>query len=153
MSKTSEGVVISSLQRELGQLQEAISHLYPLPKQARAQFISDIQKSVGSLDDPNLPLSLKPILYQLLEGCTAYFEQGNEAEFMSLCQKAIDICGLGWNHLSYWVCTEQNLCYTLFWSLKVSLEKHQKQISMYQGSQNDGTPLAQFFRISTLEAR
>lgn len=153
MNNSSEGVMISSLQKEIGQLQEALSYLHPLPKLSRQQFISDIKISIGSMDDPHLPMGLKPVLYQLLHACSDYFEHGDENKFIPLCQQAIDLCAKGWSHISYWVCSEQNLCYTIFWSLKVALEKHQKQLSMYTASQNDGAPKVQFLRMPTLEAR
>ena len=153
MDKTSEGVVISSLKRKLGELQDALAHVHPLPKLAQIQFVTDIKKSIGSLDDPHIPLGLRPVLYQLHEACAEYLASGNEQAFVPLCQQAIDQCGQGWSHLNYWVCHEQNLCYSIFWSLKVALEKHQKHISMYAACRNDGAPRIQFFRLPAIESR
>ncbi len=153
MSRTSEGVMISSLQKEIGQLQEALSYLHPLPKLARQQFINDINISIGSLEDPHMPLGLKPTLMKLLNACPEYFEEGNERSFIALCKEAIDLCGQGWCHLNYWVCSEQNLCYSIFWSLQVALENHQKQISMYTSPQNDAGQRPQLLKMPTFEAR
>ncbi len=153
MDKTSEGVVISSLKRELGQLQEALSHVHPLPKLAQIQFIADIKKSMGPLDDPHIPLSLQPVLDQLYKACDVYLVSGNEQIIIPICLKAIEQCGQGWSHLSYWASSEQTLCYSIFWSLKEALDKHQKHISMYSNCRNDGAPRIQFFRLPAIESR
>lgn len=147
MEKSSEGVVISSLQSELGELQSALSHLDSLPKLARKQFVNDIERSIGSIDDPHLPKSIQPILSKLLDAAKVYLETGNVKAFFPLCEIAISICGQGWSYLSYWISSEQNLCYSIFWSLKASLEKHRKQLLMYASSRNDGAPKMQFYKL------
>ncbi len=147
MEKSSEGVVISSLNSELGELQNALSHLHSLPKLARLNFIKDIETSIGSLDDPHLPISIKPVLSQLLEASKGYLESGNAKAFLPLCELAISICGQGWSYLSYWISSEQNLCYSIFWSLKDALERHRKHLSMYNASGNDGSPRMQFYKL------
>ncbi|MBS0290094.1 MAG: hypothetical protein JSS07_08695 [Proteobacteria bacterium] len=147
MEKSSEGVVINSLDSELGELSRSLKKLNSLPKQARLQFIKDIKQAIGLLDDPHLPASLKPILTCLINNCSDYLNSGIEAPFMLLCEEAIEQCGQGWSHLSYWICSEQALCYNLFWSLKDALDKHRKQLSMYHNCCNDGAPRLQFYRL------
>lgn len=147
MEKSSEGVVISSLNSELGELQDALSHIHSLPKLARLNFVNDLKKSIGSVDDPDLPLSLKPVLSKLLEVSNAYLESGNFKAFLPLCELAITICGQGWSYLSYWYSPEQNLCYSIYWSLKAAVERHRKQLLMYSCSRNDGAPRMQFYKL------
>ena len=147
MEKSSEGVVIRSLDSELGKLQAALSHLHPLPKLTRLQFINDINQAIGELNDPHLPPSLKPVLQHLLHAANVYLETGHEQVFMPLCSQAIALCRQGWNHLTYWVCSEQNLCYNIYWSLKAAIEKHHKHLSMYSASRNDGAPRMQFYKL------
>lgn len=147
MEKSSEGVVFSSLNTRLSELKEALHHVHSLPKLARLQFINDIKQSIGDIHDPHLPDSIKPILNFLINTSSAYLETGDEKAFMSLCEQAIDECRKGWSYLCYWVSSEQNLCYNIFWSLKAALQKHQRQITMYTSSRNDAPPRMQFYKL------
>ncbi len=134
---------------------------------ARQQFINDIKSAIGAPDETTLPLSIKPILQQLLEASdqflqTIYPQQmifrlggkpssnrsvyeihdccemsaANNAEnssakgiseetFMACFYKAMEACDQGWHCLSCWSASEQNDCYSIFWGLKIALEKYQ----------------------------
>lgn len=149
MSKSTEGVIFTSSKKGgLDKLPEHIENqlgnqadgLKSLQKIARLQFINDVKKAIGSVDDPNLPLSIKPALMMLLSECDHYLELGNESSFVQLCERTIHVCGQGWNYLSYWVSTEQSLCYSIYWGLKAAVENHQKYMAMSIGSKNDGLP-------------
>lgn len=149
MNKSTEGVIFSSQQTggvdilpkhiadQLGKQSESVDSLQSL---ARLQFIKDVKKAIGSVDDPNLPLSIKPALTKLLSECDRYLALGNESSFVQLCERTIQVCGQGWNYLSYWVSTEQSLCYSIFWGLKAALEHHQKYTTVVSESKNDGLP-------------
>ncbi len=147
MEKSSEGVVIRSLDSKLGQLKSELAHLHPLPKLARLQFINDIKQATGSLNSPHLPLSIKPYLAELLEASKLYLEKGDEQQFIPLCSKVISLVRQGWNHLCYWVSQEQNHCYNIYWGLKAALERHHKHLSMYSVSRNDAAPKMQFYKL------
>ncbi|MBS0286009.1 MAG: hypothetical protein JSR17_01850 [Proteobacteria bacterium] len=152
MEKSSEGVVFSSLNARLSELQEALHHVHSLPKLARIQFINDIKQSVGDLRDPHLPESIKPILNFLINTTGAYLHTGDEKAFMSLCEQAIEECRKGWSYLCYWVSSEQNLCYNIYWGLKAALEKHRRQVTMYTASRNDAPPRMQFYKLPVRRA-
>ncbi|MCS5709120.1 hypothetical protein CC99x_009405 [Candidatus Berkiella cookevillensis] len=149
MSKSTEGVVIPSNQnRSFHILPEHIEQelsaahipLASLLKIARSQFVQDVKKAIGVIANQSLPLSVVPALEAVLLESDHYLEHGNESSFVHTCERAIHVCGQGWNYLSYWVSTEQSTCYSIFWGLKAAIEKHNKYMVMYQGSKNDGQP-------------
>ena len=122
------------------QLNTADAAIKSLPQIARKQFIEDVKKAIGDISDPNLPLDVRPVLSDLLSQTHLYLKSGHEKTFVHLCEHAIQVCGRGWSYLSYWVSTEQSLCYSIFWGLKTALERHNKHMALYLGSQNDGRP-------------
>lgn len=148
MVKTTEGVIISSSQVGSGthlpnhiaqHLPQVNADLNSLPKITRQLFVDDIQKAVGDLQ-VSLPLGLNAVLKELLLEANAYLNDGDEQHFMECCQTTIEQCSQGWSYLSYWASTEQSLCYSIYWGLRAAVEKHQKQMTMYLGSKNDGLP-------------
>tara|TARA_R110002110_G_scaffold415858_2_gene658579 strand:+ start:14763 stop:15458 length:696 start_codon:yes stop_codon:yes gene_type:complete len=122
------------------QLNTADAAIKSLPQIARKQFIEDVKKAIGDIDDLNLPLDIRSVLSVLLSQAHLYLKLGHEKTFIQQCEHAIQVCGQGWSYLSYWVSTEQSLCYSIFWGLKAALEKHNKHMALYLGSQNDGKP-------------
>jgi hypothetical protein len=149
MVKTTEGVIISS--SEIGSskhlpnyvaqhLPQVDADLNSLPRITRQLFAKDVQKAVGDIENASLPLSIFPVLQNLLAASQEYVQEGDEQFFMKYCLEAIEQCSHGWSYLSYWVSTEQSHCYSIYWGLKAALEKHQKQMTMYLGSKNDGLP-------------
>jgi hypothetical protein len=109
-----------------------------LPYIVRAQFLKDIQTTIGDIETALFPLSLKPVLKQLLTQAQDFVEKGNEAEFIDAFAQVVALCAKGWSHLSYWICTEQSLCYSLFWGLKAALENYQQLAELFNEAKNDG---------------
>lgn len=149
MVKTTEGVIITSSQcgngsqlpnKSVTHLPEVDADLNSLPRITRQLFVDDVQKAVSDVEENNLPPSVMPVLQALLDAAHSYVLEGNETSFMAHCDKAIDTCNQGWNYMSYWASTEQNTCYSVYWALRAAVEKHQKQMTMYLGSKNDGLP-------------
>lgn len=148
MVKTTEGVIISSSAVSSSQYSGSVAQHLPqfdadlnsLPRITRRLFIEDIQKALGDLETESLPISLKPVLAELLALSEEYLNDGDEQVFMDHCLDAIEQCSKGWSYLSYWISTEQSLCYSIYWGLRAAIEKHQKQMTMYLGSKNDGLP-------------
>ena len=147
MDKTTEGVIFSSDHKDsFTKLPEHIKEqlkkdasLKSLIKIVRSQFVVDVKKAIGDPQDPNLPVSMVPTLNKLLTSCDQYLEEGDENLFNHLCDQVIQESAQGWNYMSYWASTEQNLCYSIYWGLKVAVEKHQKHMAMAFGSKNDGS--------------
>ncbi len=138
MSNTSEGIIVPQEETEKGY--QHLLYLQTLPQISRQQFANNIQKAIGDLDDPYVPFSLKPVLNQLLAASVTYVEEGNTEHFFALCYQVIATCSQGWSYLSCWAGSEQSRCYAIFWRLKMALEKHQEQMAMFHGSQNDDEP-------------
>jgi hypothetical protein len=131
MERKAEGIHLSSNQGSF----ESISpknDVEALLKKSRQQFINDILKAIGDLKQSYVPLGIKPTLQRLIQECDHYLEYGHERSFIKLCNDAIEVSGQGWSYLSYWISTEQNLCYSIFWSLKAAMENHRKQLLIYQ---------------------
>ena len=148
MVKTTEGVVVTSSQtgnskklpNKIAQhLPHVNADLNSLPKITRQLFVDDVRKAIGD-DIHSLPIGLHSVLQELLDATEEYLAQGGEQAFMEQCQEAIEHCSQGWSYLSYWVSTEQSLCYSIYWSLRAAIERHQKQMTLYLGSKNDGKP-------------
>lgn len=149
MANTTEGVILTSSQKGGfsglpehidQQLNTADAAVKSLPHIARRQFVEDVKKAVGNINDPQLPMGIRPILARLLAHTHLYLKNGDEKSFIQLCENAVETCGKGWSYLSYWISTEQSLCYSIFWGLKASMERHNKHMAMYLGSKNDGLP-------------
>lgn len=135
MERPSEGVKLCSKQASFEEYLSKAEHL-SLPKSSRQQFIDDILKAIGDLKHSYMPLGIRPTLQRLIQECDHYLEYGHERSFLKLCNDAIEVSGQGWSYLSYWISSEQNLCYSIFWSLKTALEKHQKEMLQNNNPQN-----------------
>lgn len=92
----------------------------------RSAFVMNIRKAIGDLDDPRTPIGIKPALQRLLLECDHYLIYGNEVVLTKLCLDAMDVCRQGWSYLSCWICSAQNICYSIYWALKAALEEHQR---------------------------
>lgn len=139
MSKTSEGIIVPPKENDY-ELVEKLLSLQTLPQISRQLFVNDLQKAIGNPDDPHLLWSLKPHLYQLLASCQDYVEKGDMQPFLILYQRAVEACGQGWKHtMGHWMCSEQILCYSIYWRLKVALKKFQTQLNMFNQPGNDSS--------------
>lgn len=135
MSITTEGVIVH-LSR-----QAIIAHdIYfeSLPQIVRAQFVKNIKLATGDLETSLLPLSIKPVMAHLLSAAESFISDTDEQEFLNLFQQTLSACAQGWSHLSYWICTEQSVCYALFWSLKAAFEQYHQLSQMFLEAKNDG---------------
>ena len=92
----------------------------------RSEFISNIHKAIGDLSDPNTPIGIKPTLERLRLECDHYLVYGNESVIHKLCLDAIEVCNQGWRYLSVWISSSEIICYSIYWALKASLERHEK---------------------------
>lgn len=135
MGNTTEGIILTSSPGKCeGFLknhsrgpwgpQEGDSHV----KAARLAFINDIHKAIGCLNNPHTPIGIKPTLQRLMLECDHYLVYGHERIFIKLCLDAIEVCGRGFSYLSCWISTPQNICYSIYWALKVALERHQEAL-------------------------
>jgi hypothetical protein len=132
MGKSTEGVVLKdghfeSLSDALNQFDLA-SAVNEHEIKARSQFVQNLKKSIGELTDPQMPIGIKPTLQRLIQESDYYIKQGNEHAFLRLCNDAIEVCSQGWSYLSFWISSEQNICYSIYWSLKAAIEDHKKQM-------------------------
>ena len=148
MEDTTEGVILTCSETSSSQYPEQMAQHLPevnadlnsLPKITRQLFVADIQKAIGDLNSQTLPMGIKPVLSALSQASKQYLNHGDEQLFMSQCLDVIENCSQGWSYFSYWISTEQSTCYSIYWGLRAAVEKHQKQMTMYLGSKNDGLP-------------
>lgn len=105
-------------------------------KAVRTTFVMNIHKAIGDLTDPNTPIGIKPALQRLLLECDHYLVYGNEVVLIKLCLDAIDVCRQGWSYFSCWISSSQNICYSIYWALKASLEQHHKEKMKNEREQN-----------------
>lgn len=80
---------------------------------AQQQLIKDIQRTLGDIDQVNVPMSLKPTLQQLLQS------EPN----LDLIHQALNTLRQGWSNVGWFSHAEQNDCYGLYWGLKTALER------------------------------
>lgn len=140
MGKSTEGVVlkdgqIKSLSDALVQL-DISSAVNEREIKARSQFVQNLKKAIGNLTNPQMPIGIKPTLTRLIQESDYYIEHGNENAFVRLCHDAIEVCRQGWSILSYWISTEQNICYSIYWSLKDAIDQHKKEMLKVRTEQN-----------------
>lgn len=146
MSKSTEGVVlkdgqIATLSDVLTQL-DISSVVNKREIETRSHFVQNLKKAIGDLTNPLMPIGIKPTLQRLIQESDYYIEHGNESAFVRLCHDAIEVCRQGWSFLSYWASTGQNMCYSIYWSLKAAMDNHKKEmlkvrVQQIHSSQND----------------
>lgn len=139
MGKSTEGVVlidgqIKSLSDALTQL-DISSAVNEREIEVRSQFVQYLKKAIGDLANPQMPIGIKLTLQRLIQESDYYIEHGNENAFVRLCHDAIDVCRQGWSILSYFS-TEQNICYSIHWSLKEAIDKHKKEMLKVRAEQS-----------------
>jgi len=140
MDKSTEGIVlkdgqIESFSNVLTQL-DISSAVNDREIEARSQFVQQLKKAIGDLANPQMPIGIKPTLQRLLQESDYYIKQGNESEFVRLCNDAIEVSRQGWSILSYWMTSGQNTCYAIHWSLKDAMDNHKKEMLKVTTMQN-----------------
>lgn len=145
MNKSTEGVVLIDGQiatlSDVTQL-DIPSVVNKREIEVRSRFVQNLKKAIGDLTNPLMPIGIKPTLQRLIQESDYYIEHGNESAFVRLCNDAIEVCRQGWSVLSYWISTAQNICYSIYWSLKDAIDIHKKEmlkirVQQIHSSQND----------------
>lgn len=117
------------------------AEIYELPKVVRSHFVRDVLKSIGDIQDGCVPVELIPLLNRLVHSAESYVSDGDDKRFVRWCTQAMETSKLGWGYFSFWVCSEQSRCYSLYWGLKLALDTHYEQLAtLRNGSKNDGCP-------------
>lgn len=140
MGKSTEGVVlkdgqIESLTSDLLQL-DISSAVNSREIEARTNFVQNLKRVIGELNNPQMPFGIKPTLLRLIKESDYYIKQGNESAFLCLCKDAIEVTRQGWSILSSWMSTPQNICYNIHWGIKHAMEKHNKEMLKVTAIQN-----------------
>lgn len=117
------------------------AEIYELPRVVRSHFVQEVLKTIGDIHDGCVPMELIPILSRMIYSAKSYVSNGDDKRFVRWCKQAVETSKVGWGYFSFWVCSEQSRCYSLYWGLKLALDTHYEQLAVLQhGSKNDGCP-------------
>lgn len=149
MESTTEGRLLNAVcSRELLENVGPLSHskntehvdLKVLPSFSRKQLVQDINHILSQIELSLLPVEIRPSIQALMNASQNCHDLGHERVLLDACKECLVQTRQGWGYLSYWTTTEQNTCYSVYWSLKGALDKHLQRMRLHSNPKNDGAP-------------